>query len=130
MSAGLVLDEERGQLYVMTRFDNAISVVHTATKTEIAHVAMHNPEPASIVAGRRFLYDAVETSDNGEASCASCHVFGDLDGLAWDLGDPDGTVMPNPNPFELADPAGDTAFRPMNGSPSTGSMICPDHRNS
>ena len=29
---GLVLDEARGQLYVLTRFDNAISIVDTATR--------------------------------------------------------------------------------------------------
>ncbi|MDH3981205.1 MAG: cytochrome-c peroxidase, partial [Gammaproteobacteria bacterium] len=49
---------------------------------------LHNPEPADLVAGRRFLYDARFTSSNGEAACASCHVDGDLDSLAWDLGDP------------------------------------------
>jgi len=74
------------------------------------------------VAGRRFLYDAVETSNNGEASCAACHVFGDLDGLAWNLGNPDGAVVPNPNPFEVADPGGDTAFRPMKGPMTTQSL--------
>src|SRR5215210_696968 len=55
---GLALDEDRGQLYVMTRFDNGISIVDTRTLAETAHVRMHNPEPPSIVTGRRFLYDA------------------------------------------------------------------------
>ena len=52
---------------------------------------MHNPEPAEghWTAGP-FLYDAFFTSSNGEASCSSCHIFGDNDNLAWDLGDPDG----------------------------------------
>ncbi|HWO23800.1 MAG TPA: beta-propeller fold lactonase family protein, partial [Kofleriaceae bacterium] len=76
---GLVLDEERGQLYVLTRFDNAISVINTATKTETRHVKMHNPEPPSVVAGRRFLYDASFSSSHGDSSCATCHVFGDFD---------------------------------------------------
>ena len=47
------------------------------------------PSPPSVVDGRPFLYDAALTSSNGEASCASCHIFGDLDSLAWDLGNPD-----------------------------------------
>jgi DNA-binding beta-propeller fold protein YncE len=51
---GIVLDEARGRMYVLTRFDNAISVVRTATREEIAHVAMYSPEPPSIVSGRRF----------------------------------------------------------------------------
>ncbi len=96
---GLVLDEARGQLYVLTRFDNAISVVSTSTRQEIAHVRMYNPEPPSVVQGRAFLYDARLSSSNGEAACGSCHVFGDLDSLAWDLGNPDGAVLENPGPF-------------------------------
>ncbi len=96
---GLVLDEDRGQLYVMTRFDNGISIVNTTTRTETAHVPMHNPEPPSVVAGRRFLYDAKLSSSHGDSSCASCHVFGDFDSLAWDLGNPDEMVIDNPGPF-------------------------------
>ena len=51
--------------------------------------------------GRPFLYDAALTSSNGEASCASCHIFGDFDSLAWDLGNPDDVVLNNPNPIRL-----------------------------
>ena len=79
---GVVLDEANDRLYVMTRFDNSISVVDTTTNLEIDHMPVYNPEPANIVDGRPFLYDAVATSSNGEASCSSCHVFGDLDSLA------------------------------------------------
>jgi DNA-binding beta-propeller fold protein YncE len=99
---GVVLDEQRGQLYVMTRFDDAISIVNTTTRAETAHVTMHNPEPQSIVAGRRFLYDASFSSSHGDSSCASCHVFGDFDSLAWDLGNPDAPVFNNPGPFASA----------------------------
>ncbi len=99
--SGLVLDEANGRLYVLTRFNNAVSVVDTTTNSEEASLSLHNPEPLSIVAGRRFLYDARHTSSNGEASCSSCHTFGDMDQLAWDLGDPDGTVIPMRNPFEV-----------------------------
>jgi hypothetical protein len=60
---------------------------------------MHNPEPPSVVRGRAFLYDARLSSSNGEAACGSCHVFGDLDSLAWDLGNPDGAVLTGPGPF-------------------------------
>ena len=94
--SGLVLDEPRGRLYVLTRFDNALATVDLAAGREIAKVALHNPEPSAVVDGRRFLYDAFTTSSNGEASCAACHVFGDQDGLAWDLGDPGGDVTRSP----------------------------------
>src|SRR5438552_2642705 len=90
--SGLALRGNR--LYVFTRFDNAISVVDTGSNTEIAHLPVHNPEPASVTVGRRLLYDAVGTSDNGAASCSSCHVFGDFDSLASHLGNPDAFPPP------------------------------------
>jgi hypothetical protein len=97
--AGLVLDEARGRLYVLTRFDNSISIINTATKTETDHVAMYNPEPPSVVDGRRFLYDAEFSSSHGDSSCASCHIFGNIDDLDWDLGNPDESIQDVPGPF-------------------------------
>jgi YVTN family beta-propeller protein len=94
--AGLALSEVRNRLYVYNRFSNSVSIVNTVTGAEIGSLPLQDPEPAHVVAGRRFLYDAAGTSSNGEASCSSCHVFGDLDSLAWDLGDPDGDVTQNP----------------------------------
>jgi len=120
--AGLVLDESRQRLYVLTRFDNGIAVVDTTTKTEVDHVSLYNPEPASVVNGRRFLYDATYTSSNGEAACASCHIFADLDSLAWDLGNPDDDVQTNPLPVKLSFAIGSGTFRdfhPMKGPMTT-----------
>ncbi|MDH3652799.1 MAG: hypothetical protein OEN21_00885 [Myxococcales bacterium] len=93
--SGLALDEANGNLFVLTRFDNAISVVDVGTGTEVNHFPLHNPEPDSIVDGRPMLYDAFKTSSNGEASCSSCHIFGDFDSLSWDLGNPDESVTLN-----------------------------------
>jgi len=95
--AGLVLNEKNNLLYVLTRFDNAISVVDVNTHTEISHITMYNPEPAHIIVGRKFHYDASLTSSHGDSSCALCHVFGDMDQLAWSLGDPSGNVVLNPS---------------------------------
>ena len=117
--SGIVLDEVRHQLYILTRFDDAISIIDTQTASEGPHVPLHNPEPASVVAGRPFLYDATITSSNGEASCASCHIFGDFDSLAWDLGNPDDVVRANPNPFRLGGPG---TFHPMKGPMTTQSL--------
>lgn len=99
---GLVLHESRNRLYTLTRFDNSIAIIDTVSGAEVGHVAMHNPEPPSVVAGRPFLYDTSLSSSHGDSSCASCHVFGDFDSLAWDLGNPDGRVNPIPAPFEVA----------------------------
>lgn len=125
--SGLVLDENNNRLYVLTRFDNGISVVDRNTAAEVSHITLHNPEPVSIIEGRRFLYDAVESSSNGEASCGSCHVFGQMDDLAWDLSDNTATsVILNPNPFN---PVLDQimqfitpAFHPMKGPMVTQSL--------
>jgi DNA-binding beta-propeller fold protein YncE len=119
---GVVLDEPRGRLYVLTRFDDGISVIDTAAKLEIGHVPLFNPEPPSILAGRRFLYDAARTSGHGDAACASCHVFGDTDHLAWDIGNPDGEVLANPNPFRFPLNAQGPAFHPMKGPMATQSL--------
>ncbi|HWP65090.1 MAG TPA: YncE family protein [Candidatus Limnocylindria bacterium] len=113
---GVVHDATHDRLYVLTRFDNAVSVLDPAARQEIAHHPLHNPEPASVRDGRRFLYDARATSSNGEASCASCHVFGDMDQLAWDLGNPDGEVVPNRNPLHIGIA---TPFHPLKGPMTT-----------
>ncbi len=121
---GLVLEEDKHRLYVLTRFDNSIAIVDTVSGGEIGHVPMYNPEPPSVVAGRPFLYDASFSSSHGDSSCASCHVAGDFDSLAWDLGNPDGAVQPIPGPFELPPSAFgllDT-HHPMKGPMTTQSL--------
>src|SRR5262249_13540133 len=123
--SGLVLNGNL--LYVMNRFDNSISVIDTQTKQELQHAALYNPEPLSVVRGRPFRYNAACTSTDGDSACARCHIFGDFDGLAWDLGNPDGTEIHNPIPvfrspglFEL--PSIDENFLPMKGPMVTQSL--------
>src|SRR4029078_13227539 len=117
--SGLVLNEDHGLLYVATRFDNGISVIDLGTQSEAEHHSLHNPEPAAFVNGRHVLYDAKLTSSNGEASSASCHIFGDFDSLGWDLGNPDDIVMSNPTPFEIGSRA---LVHPMKGPMTTQSL--------
>ncbi len=119
--SGLVLDEVNDRLYVMTRFANQVEVIDPATRATLEIHALHNPEPVSLVAGRPFLYDARISSGNGEASCSSCHIFGDNDSLAWNLGNPDDSVSTNP---QKADPqaqilGNSTSFNPMKGPMTT-----------
>jgi YVTN family beta-propeller protein len=117
---GIVLDETNSQLFVLTRFDDAISIVTTGTGDEVAHVPLHDPEPSTVVEGRPFLYDAHNASSHGDSACASCHIFGDFDSLAWDLGDPDGVAVANPGPFTIS--LGNTDFAPMKGPMTTQSL--------
>ncbi len=97
---GVHLDESRKRLFVQTHLDHAISVINLENSQEVQRLTLHNPEPVVVTAGRPMLYDAQRTSSNGEASCAACHIFGDTDHLAWDLGNPDepNTVNTQPQP--------------------------------
>ncbi len=125
--SGIVLDEQHHRLFVMTRFDMGISVVDTQAKHETSHVALFNPEPASVRNGRPLLYNASHTSSHGDSACASCHIDANNDDIAWDLGNPDGTPLNNPNPvipsFLVPDPSqADPTFRPMKGPMATQSL--------
>jgi DNA-binding beta-propeller fold protein YncE len=115
---GLALDEVNHRLYVTTRFDNGLSVIDLDSGVETAHLRLVNPEPAVVTAGRPFLYDSTRTSSNGEASCASCHLFGDKDNLVWDLGNPDGDPVQTPINIKLKVGAGPT----INGNGSVTSL--------
>jgi hypothetical protein len=108
----------------MNRFDHTISIVSNASdeslRAETAVVPLrYDPSPPAAKNGRRFLYDARATSAHGDAACASCHVFGDFDSLAWDLGDPFGPSVPNPNPFRVGSGG---PFHPMKGPMTTQSL--------
>jgi DNA-binding beta-propeller fold protein YncE len=98
--SGVALDGH-GHLLVATRFDDGVSLIDVVSHAETSHVRLTNPEPDRITAGRRFLYDARVSSSNGEAACASCHMFGDTDHLVWDLGNPDGDVVQTPVSIKL-----------------------------
>lgn len=118
--SGMVLDETNNRLYVLTRFDNQIEVIDLATDTTVGTHPLHNPEPAAVTDGRPFLYDALATSANGETSCSSCHIFGDMDQLAWNLGNPDDHVSTNKQPQAVFIPAGNpNTLHPMKGPMTT-----------
>ncbi len=116
--SGLILDEANDRIYVLTRFANQVEVFDATTGSPVATLPLPSPEPASVVEGRPFLYDADATSGNGEASCSSCHIFGDLDSLAWNLGDPDAAVTQNTNPIGPVSSLGNQ-LHPMKGPMTT-----------
>ncbi|WP_422444403.1 MULTISPECIES: YncE family protein [unclassified Endozoicomonas] len=118
---GLVLGVNEQYLYVYSRFDNQLSVVETASQEVVNQKDLYNPEPIYVREGRPFMHDAMQTSSNGTVSCGSCHIFGDNDGLAWDLGNPDEHVVENPleeSPGNLA-PLKSRTFHPMKGPMTT-----------
>jgi len=91
---GVVVDDAGGLVYVLNKFEASISVVSIASETEIARVPFFDPTPDAVRDGRPHFYGTHETSGLGQASCASCHIDGRMDRLAWDLGDPGGVVEP------------------------------------
>jgi len=92
---GLALDVARHQLFALNRFTNSIAILSTDTETKAGEVALRfDPSPPEIRSGRRFLYDG-NLSAHGDLACASCHVGGNFDNIAWDLGNPIGTMVPS-----------------------------------
>lgn len=85
---GLIVDPARNALYVWNHFEASLSVVDLAARAESRRIAVFNPLPQAIRDGRRFFYDTRLTSGQGQLACASCHIDGRMDRLAWDLGDP------------------------------------------
>ena len=118
---GLALQAATDRLYALNRISNTITVINTTAGTVLTEVPVggFDPTPAVIRQGRGFLYDA-RLSGNGTQSCASCHIDGERDDIAWDLGDPGGSmqqlVQNNPPPL-----GGTTTFNfhPMKGPMTT-----------
>jgi len=112
---GLALHPTANVLYVLNRLSDTLSVVDTQARAVLSEraIATVDPMPQWLREGRNFLYDA-KLSGNGTMSCAACHVDGDMDGIAWDLGDPGGDMgAPPPQPFPFN--VGITSFHPMKG---------------
>lgn len=121
--AGLAYDRRRARLYVLNHLDASISVVDTQARRTLATVPLrHDPTPQVIRAGRPLLYDAARTSGQGTLSCASCHVFGDFDGLAWDLGDPGGEMVEMPDALKHEVFVPQQEFHPLKGPMMTQSL--------
>ena len=115
----LALHPTQPRLYVLNHLSDTLSVVDTGTRTVLLEqrLATVDPMPQAMREGRKFLYDA-KLSGNGTMSCASCHIDGDLDGIAWDLGDPAGNMAPAPvQPFPFN--VGLLPFHPMKGAMTT-----------
>lgn len=110
--SGLAVDEARDRLYVVNRFTSTLSVVDLADDSSYELPLGFDGSAAEILAGRKFLYDGHLSSAHGDLSCASCHVFGTMDNIGWDLGDPTGAFIP-PASEEL------NGFHPMKGPMTT-----------
>jgi YVTN family beta-propeller protein len=119
--SGLVLSPDGQRLFVLNRFGGSVSQVSTASNLETARVAFHDPTPVAVRDGRKFLFDTHLTSGLGQASCASCHVDGRSDRIAWDLGNPQGAVQAFDEICQA--PNGCIPWHPMKGPLTTQTLM-------
>ena len=110
---GIVLHESSGRAFVLNKFGGSVSTIDLATNKETARASFFDPTPQVIKTGRKFLYDTHLGSGHGQISCGSCHVDGRWDRLAWDLGDPSGSI----------DVVSGKSFHPLKGVKTTQFLI-------
>ncbi|MCK5941146.1 MAG: beta-propeller fold lactonase family protein, partial [Planctomycetes bacterium] len=116
---GLALHPTADRLYLLNHLSATLTVIDTLNEVVLGAqpIATIDPMPTAMREGRKFLYDS-KLSGNGTMSCASCHIDGDTDGIAWDLGDPGGDLeAPPPQPFPFF--LGLFSFHPMKGPMAT-----------
>jgi DNA-binding beta-propeller fold protein YncE len=110
---GLAFNAAAKTLYVSNRISNTLMALNTSLGTVLSEVPIgYDPTPAVVHQGRGFLYDA-KLSGYGTGSCASCHVDGDMDHLAWDLGDPTASLS------SVVNNGNTITFHPMKGPMTT-----------
>ncbi|MFZ4576287.1 MAG: hypothetical protein ACOYN0_18025, partial [Phycisphaerales bacterium] len=99
---GLAVDPMGTRLYCFNRTDLSISVLNLDSDQPglLSERRMMSPEHRRVREGRDTIVSA-KRSNNFSSSCAMCHIDGGFDGLAWDLGDENGTQM-LPSPAGLA----------------------------
>jgi YVTN family beta-propeller protein len=113
-------------LYVMNRISDTLTVVDPVNLVVVREIPVgsFDPTPQVLRDGRGFLYDA-KLSGGGLVSCASCHIDGEMDLLAWDLGDPNGSLSTNAlrvSGSQVVQPGGivsNVVFHPMKGPMTT-----------
>ncbi|MCE9594222.1 MAG: hypothetical protein K8S98_08510 [Planctomycetes bacterium] len=120
---GLAVDDARGVVYVLDKFESAISVVSLRSEREVERIPFHDASPVAVRVGRKHLYDTHKNSGLGQIACASCHADARTDHLVWELGDPSGatkaTAGQNLGAGIPLIGAGAVPFHPMKGPMST-----------
>jgi hypothetical protein len=95
LPVSLAVDAPRNRVYVLTLSDLAIHDYDMTNWSLVASVPLaYDPEVQATRTGRVHMYDAGTAASAGSTACASCHTFGHMDFLAWDLGNPHGGTMP------------------------------------
>ncbi|MHC4220327.1 MAG: hypothetical protein ACYSU7_17925, partial [Planctomycetota bacterium] len=120
---GVRYDAAFDRVYVLNKFEGSISVIDAGSLVEDTRVTFHDSTPDDIRSGRPFLYDTHRTSGLGQASCASCHIDGRMDQVAWDLGDPRGEDKPFNQTCNGGVLPGCEDWHPMKGPMATQTLV-------
>jgi DNA-binding beta-propeller fold protein YncE len=112
---GAVVDDARNRVYVLARFAAKLVVLDAENLSILQTLSLHDPSPVAVKIGRKHFYDTIKNSGLGQVACASCHVDGRFDRLAWDLGDQTGDVLGLTTRNFLIAPATTNSFHPMKG---------------
>ncbi len=94
---GIVHHASLNRAYVVNRFASSVMMIDTTTlgsEAVVQTLPFFDPTPQFINDGRDDFYDTHQNSGLGQISCASCHIDGRTDQLAWDLGNPLGGLKP------------------------------------
>ncbi|MEZ6019708.1 MAG: beta-propeller fold lactonase family protein [Planctomycetota bacterium] len=89
---GIVYAAAHNRIFVLCKFESAVVTLDAQTLRPVASTPFPDPAPAFVRAGRHVLYGTQDHSGGGQIACASCHIDARTDRLAWDLGDPSGSV--------------------------------------
>ena len=91
---GVVLHESRGRMYVLNKFEASVSVVDLVSETETGRIAFHEPVLRPFGWGGSTSTIPTRTPGWGTWPVPPATSTPAWTGLAWDLGDPAGTVKP------------------------------------
>ena len=114
--SGVVTSPSGAFVYALNRFEGSVSAINTTSLSETGRASFHDATPSSVKVGRKFLFDTNLTSGLGHTSCATCHIDGRSDRVAWDLGDPTGVVEVFDETCQVP---GCIAWHPMKGPMTT-----------
>ncbi|HUS37748.1 MAG TPA: hypothetical protein VM680_20530 [Verrucomicrobiae bacterium] len=112
---GLAFDAARNRLYIFCRFASKLVTLDAESLAILSTTDLHDSTPEKIRKGRKHFYNTVENSGLGQVSCASCHIDGRFDRLAWDLGDQTADMISATNRNFRVDPERVSNYHPMKG---------------
>lgn len=93
---GLALTPDRKQVWVVNELDSTISVLDAADLRPRRKIELGIPMRRDLRLEGRYLFGNARLAKGRQFTCASCHPFGNTDGLTWEFAHvPDGLPFRN-----------------------------------